>query len=263
MLLAVLQAHAHVLDSTANLAIIEDAAGRAALAGADVLLTPELFTVGYAPRKLRSELDPASLPALHDRLARIAARHSIAIVYSLPDVQGSSWKITSTFVDESGIVHGSYVKVHLFGDQEKEVFTPGDRPATIIEYRGLKLGMIICFDVEFPEAVRAAALQGAQLLLVPTALGRGCESVSTTLVPARAVESQLYVAYANHTGVEDGFELGGGSVIVDPFGQILAQGDLDDQLVFAQIEPQVLEKACAEISYLSERRTDLYRGWGL
>ncbi|MFQ4149874.1 carbon-nitrogen hydrolase family protein [Arthrobacter sp. LAPM80] len=263
MLLAVLQAQAQVLDSNANLATLEDAAERAALAGADVLLTPELFPVGYAPRRLRSELDPASLPALHDRLARIAVRHSIAIVYSLPDIQRGSWNITSTFVDEVGIVRGGYVKVHLFGAGEKEVFTPGDRPATIIDYQGLKLGMIICFDVEFPEAVRAAALQGAQLLLVPTALGRGYESVSTTLVPARALESQLYIAYANHVGIEDGFALGGGSVVADPFGQILAMGGQEEQLLFARVEPQELEKARAEIPYLTERRTDLYRGWGL
>ncbi len=263
MLLAVLQAQAQVLDSDANLAILEDAAGRAALAGADVLLTPELFPVGYAPRRLRSELDPASLPVLHDHLARIAIQHSIAIVYSLPDVQGGRWNITSTFVDEVGIVRGAYVKVHLFGAGEKEVFSPGDRPATIIDYKGLKFGMIICFDVEFPEAVRAAALQGAQLLLVPTALGRGYESVSTILVPARALESQLYVAYANHIGVEDGFALGGGSVIADPFGQILAMGGQEEQLLFARVEPQALEKARAEIPYLTERRTDLYRGWGL
>ena len=263
MLLALLQAQAHVLDGAANLATIEDAAARAASAGADVLLTPELFAVGYAPRRLRSELDPASLPGLHENVARIAARHSIAIVYSLPDVQGASWKITSTFVDDAGIVRGSYVKVHLFGDGEKEVFSPGDRPATIIDYQGLKMGMIICFDVEFPEAVRAAALQGAQLLLVPTALGRGYESVSTTLVPARALESQLYVAYANHVGVEDGFALGGGSVVADPFGQILAVGGRDEQLLFAEVDPQALEKARAEIPYLTERRADLYRGWGL
>ena len=263
MLLAVLQAHAHVLDSTANLAILEAAAARASLAGADVLLSPELFTVGYAPRKLRSGLDPALLPALHEHLARIAARHSIALVYSLPDIQGDSWNITSTFVDDAGTVRGSYVKVHLFGAGEKEVFSPGDRPATVIDYQGLKLGMIICFDVEFPEAVRAAALQGAQLLLVPTALGEGYESVSTTLVPARALESQLYVAYANHVGVEDGFALGGGSVIADPFGHITAMGGQGEELLFARVDPQVLEKARAEVPYLTERRTDLYRGWGL
>ena len=208
MLLAVLQAQAQVLDSDANLAILEDAAGRAALAGADVLLTPELFPVGYAPRRLRSELDPASLPVLHDHLARIAIQHSIAIVYSLPDVQGGRWNITSTFVDEVGIVRGAYVKVHLFGAGENE-------------------------------------------------------SVSTILVPARALESQLYVAYANHIGVEDGFALGGGSVIADPFGQILAMGGQEEQLLFARVEPQALEKARAEIPYLTERRTDLYRGWGL
>ncbi|MFL4480210.1 carbon-nitrogen hydrolase family protein [Paeniglutamicibacter sp. ORCA_105] len=263
MLLAVLQAQAHVLDDAANLATIDNAAQRAASAGADVLLTPELFAVGYAPRRLRDELDPASLPALHDELRLIAARYSIAIVYSLPAVRESIWEITSTFVDEDGVERGSYVKVHLFGDEEKEVFSPGDRPATIIDHHGLKVGMIICFDVEFPESVRAAALQGAELLLVPTALGRGYESVSTTVVPTRALESQLYVAYANHAGVEDGFALGGGSVVADPFGRVLAMGSHGEQLLFAQIDPQTSSKARAEIPYLGERRPDLYRHWGL
>ncbi|MET0978085.1 MAG: carbon-nitrogen hydrolase family protein [Paeniglutamicibacter terrestris] len=263
MLLAVMQAQAQVLDSAANLTAIEKAAQSAATAGAELLVTPELFVVGYAPRKLRAELDPASLPALHDSVGKIAARHGIAIVYSLPAITANRWEITSTFVDEDGNQRGTYVKVHLFGDAEKEVFSPGTQSATIIDYRGLKLGMIICFDLEFPETVRAAAVHGAQVLLVPTALGRGYDSVSNTLVPARAIESQLFIAYANHTGVEDGFALGGGSVIADPFGNVLARGSTNAELLFAQIDPHTLTAARAEIPYLSDRRPDLYRAWGI
>lgn len=263
MLLAVMQAHAQAMDVAANLSAIDAAAQNAAEAGAEVLLTPELFTVGYAPLQLRRELDPASLPGLHEQLRQMAARHRVALAYSLPAVDGNGWHIGSTFVDETGTELAGYTKVHLFGPEEKEVFTPGTEPPTVFDYHGWRLGMMICFDVEFPEAVHAAAVRGTQLLLVPTALGHGFEAVATGLVPTRAMENQLFIAYANHADSREDAGLGGSSVIADPFGVTLAVAGEGPQLLLADIDPEAIGRSRAEVDYATERRVDLYRRWGL
>lgn len=263
MLLALMQANARVLDVAANLAALEEAARTAAAQGATVLVTPELFPVGYAPRRLRTGLETAGLPALRAGLAAVARRHAIALVYSLPSVtEDGRWRITSTLVDDAGAELLTYAKVHLFGDEERAAFSPAGEPPAVVEFNGIRTSMVICYDVEFPETVRAAALGGAELLLVPTALAHGFESVPQVLVRARALESQLTIAYANHAGSEDGCEFLGGSVVAGPDGSLLAAAGAGAELLFAEVAPDAARKARGAVPYLRDRRPELYRSWG-
>lgn len=261
MRIAVMQAEAEVLEIERNLLAIDHAAQRAAADGAKILLTSELFTVGYAPYVLRDSLDISLLSDARERLSAIAAKHSIALVYSLPEITDDGWLITSTFVDERGAKLAHYQKVQLFGAEEHEVFIAGSNPPASFEYAGITLGVVICFDVEFPEVVREASRRSVQLLLVPTAMGRGYEQVCTQLVPTRAMESQLFIAYANHSGTEAGFELAGTSVIAGADGTILAQAGLGSELLAADIDVSSLAKIRSEVPYLAEARTDLYAQW--
>ncbi|MBF6673538.1 carbon-nitrogen hydrolase family protein [Glutamicibacter sp. FBE19] len=261
MRIAVMQGEAEVLGIERNLDAIDQAAQRAAGDGAKILLTSELFAVGYAPYVLRDSLDVSLLPSAHERLSRIAAMHSIALVYSLPEITDDGWLITSTFLDDRGVKRAHYQKVQLFGAEEHEVFIAGSNPPASFDYKGMTLGMVICFDVEFPEVVRAAARRSVQLLLVPTAMGRGYEQVCTRLVPTRAMESQLFIAYANHCGSEAGFDLAGTSVIAGADGAVLAQAGSGAELLAAEIDVSSLAQIRAEVPYLSEARRDLYAQW--
>lgn len=261
MRIVVMQAEAEVLEIERNLLAIDHAAQRAASDGAKILLTSELFTVGYAPYVLRDSLDISLLPGARERLSAIAAKHSIALVYSLPEITDHGWLITSTFVDDRGAKLAHYQKVQLFDTEEHEVFIAGSNPPASFEYEGITLGMVICFDVEFPEVVREASRRSVQLLLVPTAMGRGYEQVCTQLVPTRAMESQLFIAYANHSGTEAGFELAGTSVIAGADGTILAQAGAGSELLAADIDVSSLAKIRSEVPYLAEARTDLYAQW--
>lgn len=279
MLLSVLQANAVVLDVGANLATIDDAARRAAQAGADVLLTPELFPVGYAPLRLLRDLDPASLPAIRERLADIARRSNIALVYSLPAVvdgrgvtngqagegtapaDGPRWHISATLLDATGTEVLSYAKVHLFGGEERQAFVAAAEPPAVVDFKGVRTSLLICYDIEFPEAARAAAARGAELLLVPTALSAGFEAVPQVLIRARALESQLHVAYANHCGDEDIYTFGGGSVVAGPDGALLAEAGEGPALLFAEVGTEAVRAARNEVPYLLERRPELYRQW--
>ncbi|QSZ48118.1 carbon-nitrogen hydrolase family protein [Arthrobacter sp. D5-1] len=263
MLLSVLQANASVMDVDANLRTIDDAAQRAAQAGAGLLLTPELFPVGYAPLRLHAELDPATLPIIRERLAGIARRHSIGLVYSLPAVANdqNAWHITATLLDASGAEILNYAKVHLFGPEEHKAFIGAQEPPAVVDFNGIRTSMLICYDVEFPEAVRAAAIRGAELLLVPTALSAGFDNVPQVLIRARALESQLNVAYANHSGHEDVYTFLGGSVVAGPDGSLLAAAGDSPALLFAEVGTDSVNAAREEVPYLRERRTELYEEW--
>jgi predicted amidohydrolase len=273
VLLALMQANAAVLDAEANCAVIDAAAREAAAAGARLLLTPELFPVGYAPRRLRAELDPGTLASLRRELAGIARRHAIALVYSLPAVTAAGeWQITATLVDEHGAELLSYAKVHLFGAEERAAFAPSGAAPEVVAFHGFRTSMVICYDVEFPESVRAAAVRGAELVLVPTALAAGFDAVPQVLVRARALENQLTVAYANHSGTEDGCDFLGRSVIAAPDGSLLAAAGSGAELLFAELpaprqagtgqEDTGQAGTGQEVAYLADLRTETYRRWG-
>lgn len=263
MLLAVMQANAVVLDVDANLRTIDAQAKRAAAAGAGLLLTPELFPVGYAPSKVRAGLDPARLPGIRAGLAGIALRHSMGLVYSLPAVTpDGEWQITATLVDSQGNEVLHYAKVHLFGAEERQAFAAAQAAPAVVDFNGFKTSLLICYDVEFPEAVRAAAGGGAELLLVPTALSSGFDAVPQVLIRARALESQLNVAYANHSGSEDTYSFLGGSVIAAPDGTLLAAAGDSPELLLAEISHESVRAAREAVPYLRERRPDVYRSWG-
>ncbi|WP_308470539.1 nitrilase-related carbon-nitrogen hydrolase [Arthrobacter sp. ZGTC131] len=262
VLLALLQANAAVLDIERNCRAIDEAARKAAEAGAGVLLTPELFPVGYAPLRIRTELNPAVLPAIRSMLAEIAARHRIALVYSLPAVTpGGQWQITATLLGDRGDELLTYAKVHLFGPEERNAFSPAEAAPAVVDLAGIRASLAICYDVEFPEVVRAAAARGAELLLAPTALAHGFDAVPQVLLRARALESQLTVAYANHSGAEDGCEFLGGSVIAAPDGSLLAAAGTGPELLFAEVCADAARNARAVVPYLEDRRPAVYRSW--
>lgn len=263
MLLSVLQANASVMDVEANLRTIAGAAQRAAQSGAGLLLTPELFPVGYAPLRLHAELDPSRLPGIRERLADIARSNGIGLVYSLPAVahDANAWHITATLLDATGAEVLNYAKVHLFGPEEHKAFVGAQEPPAVVDFNGIRTSMLICYDVEFPEAVRAAATRGAELLLVPTALSAGFDNVPQVLIRARALESQLNVAYANHSGHEDIYNFLGGSVVAGPDGSLLAAAGDGASLLFAEVGTESVKGARNEVPYLRERRPELYREW--
>jgi predicted amidohydrolase len=262
VLLALMQANSVVLDIEANCRALDEAAAKAAASGADLLLTSELFPVGYAPLRVRNEFDPGGLPAIRRMLSETARDHGIALVYSLPTVTDEGqWRIGATLLDDQGNELISYEKLHLFGAEEREAFSPAEAPPGVVDFLGIPTSLLICYDVEFPEPVRAAAVRGAELLLVPTALSDGFDAVPQVLLRARALESQLTVAYANHSGVEDGCTFLGGSVVAGPDGSLLASAGADEELLFATVDPAAAKAARSVVPYLDERRPDLYRSW--
>lgn len=264
MLLAMMQASATSLDAEGNVETMDAAAAKAAAEGADLLLTPELFPVGYEPLRIRRALDPAALPSIRDSLAAVASNNRIGLVYSLPSVgPDGQWHISSTLLDTEGNVLLDYSKVHLFGDEERAAFAPSDGAPGVASIAGVSVSMLICYDVEFPESVRAAALRGAELVLVPTALAGDSLAVTRVLIRARALENHVYVAYANHCGTFSGGRLIGGSVVAAPDGSVAAEAGASAELLFAEVSARAVGDARRAVPYLDDRRPDAYAVWGL
>ncbi|MEV5510281.1 carbon-nitrogen hydrolase family protein [Streptomyces orinoci] len=242
-----------------TLSALETAARRAAAGGARLLLTNELYLTGYAlGEEVRDRAEAADGPSAR-AVARIAAEHGLAICYGYPERAGERLFNSSALIGPSGEPLACYRKTHLFGAYETAHFTPGEAAVVQAELDGLRLGLLTCYDVEFPEPVRAHALAGTEVLLVPTALMRPYEIVPHTIVPARAWESQLYIAYANRCGPEGDFTFAGLSCLAAPDGTVRARASADrSDLILGDIDPQLLRASRAENTYLTDRRPELY-----
>jgi predicted amidohydrolase len=244
-------------DAARALAILRRVVARAADRGAGLVVFPELFVSGYnADHAIRSLAEPAGGPSA-EAIAAIAARTGVAVLYGYPEREGRRIYNSAQLIDGSGRSIANYRKTHLYGRWERRVFTPGDTLVTAT-LGGLKIGILICYDVEFSEAVRALALAGAELVAVPTALVQPFDIVARTLVPARAMENQLYVAYAGLCGTEGDVGYCGLSCIVGPDGRTLARAGRRPGLLCAGIDTSAIAASRRLNPYLSDHRPGLY-----
>ncbi|MBB6172968.1 putative amidohydrolase [Nocardiopsis mwathae] len=245
-------------DVDSALRRLEGRAHAAAAAGARLMVGPEMSMTGYNIGDGIARLAEGADGPLHTEVARIAAQSGIALLYGYPERDGDRVYNTVRLVDPSGAVLAEYRKNHLFGDLDRAAFAPGGRPVVQATLDGVRLGLLICYDVEFPEIVRAHALAGTELLLVPTALMLPHTGVATTIVPARALENGLFVAYVNRCDREGELDYCGLSCLVGPDGGEVLRAGADERLLVADVDTAVLRAARAATPYLDDRRPELY-----
>lgn len=256
MRIAALQMQAVTGHVAANLARIEQAAVEAAEKGALLLVAPELAVTGYGAGEMIVDLaEPADGESVR-RLGEIARRTGLAIVTGFAERAGDTVYNSALFI-EAGKPAVVYRKSHLYGDYERSLFRPEEPSAAIIEFNGLKLGMLICYDVEFPENVRRLAKAGVQAVLVPTALPASDHAalIAQKMIPVRAFENQIFLAYVNHCGADERFAYAGLSGIAAPDGELIAKaGTQKEALLLAKIEPNDYLASAAANSYLADLR---------
>ncbi|MEW2305181.1 carbon-nitrogen hydrolase family protein [Streptomyces sp. NPDC006655] len=255
---ALLQSSGRPGSTVENLKVLDEAAGRAAAAGAALLVTPEMFLTGYAIGDGVGRLAEPADGDSADTVAELAHRHGLAIAYGYPERAGDSVHNSVQLISADGTRLANYRKTHLFGCFERDHFTPGEQPVVQAELGGLTVGLMICYDVEFPELVRSHALAGTDLLLVPTANMHPFQFVAESLVPVRAWESQMYVAYVNRVGSEGEFEFVGLSTLAGPDGIARARAGRGTELLLAEADPAFLAASRAANPYLKDRRPGLY-----
>jgi 5-aminopentanamidase len=277
---ALLQSSGRPGSVAENLKVLDEAAGRAAAAGAGLLVCPEMFLTGYAIGDDVPLLAESADGAGARSVSEIAARHGIAVVYGYPEREDERSEMgvpsaevpqltlggaprgrifnSAQLIGPDGARLANYRKTHLFGCFEQQWFTPGEEPVVQVELGGIRIGMLICYDVEFPENVRAHALAGTDLLVVPTAQMHPFQFVAESLVPVRAFESQMYIAYVNRTGPEGEFEFIGLSCLAGPDGAARARAGRGEELVVGEVDPAFLSASRELNPYLRDRRPGLY-----
>ena len=153
-----------------------------------------------------------------------------------------------------------YRKCQLYGDYERDLFEPGNEPPAVFSIGPLKAGILICFDVEFPEMVRRLAVAGADLVLVPTAQPDTPDAsfIAEKIVPVRAFENGIAIVYADHAGQDSRFAYAGRSCIALPDGSDAARAaPTGSEIIVADYDPAAFAAARTANPYLKDRRTDL------
>lgn len=232
----------------ANAAEMMQAMDRAAAEGVELLIFPEGFLTGYYLPGIAA----AALPATRDATQRIcdhARRLGIGVVFGLLEPGSGGAHNCAVAVSDEGTVLARYRKRALFGDWEKGFFVAGTEPA-LFELHGFKIGLLVCYDLEFPELARQSAAAGADLIIVPTSLMVPYDEVADHLVPTRALENQVFVAYANRIGAENGLHYVGKSSICSPLGRALAKaGPAGPTIISAKLRKSAIAEARAHFSY--------------
>lgn len=219
----------------------------------DLLVCPELFLSGYNARAAHVRLaeTPDSGPFAAGVKA-LARRHGTAIAYGYPERGNGVLYNAVALVDAGGDVLANHRKrLPAPGGFEEEVFAGGDT-VTFADLGGWRLAIIICYEVEFPENLRQAARGGADLVIVPTALGVDWGVVAEHVVPTRALENGLWLAYAGHAGEEDGARYYGGSRIADPLGRVVTEAGQAETVIEAALSREAVTLARARLPYLRD-----------
>ena len=260
MKIAVFQGPKTSGDVSGQLRIMTDRARDAGAAGARLLILPEMFLTGYhiGPEAVARLAEPEGGASIQ-QAASIAKEAGIALLFGYPE-RAEDGRIynAAILIDRQGRPLANHRKTHLFGDIDRNAFSQGEGPPTVAELDGIKIGVLICYDVEFPENIRLLALAGADIVAVPTALMAPYDFIADTLVPARAYENQVFLAYANRIGRERELDYLGRSCIIAPDGTELARAGSEETLIMANLDMQLLQASRKINTYLADRRPGLY-----
>ncbi|MEP2029968.1 MAG: carbon-nitrogen hydrolase family protein [Paracoccaceae bacterium] len=217
----------------------------------DLLLLPELFATGYnIADKIATRAEPSN-GSTAQTIAALAKKHGVAIHYGFAEADGADIYNAAQCFGPDGTLLGGHRKLAIPPGFEQSHFKRG-QGCTLFSYRGLRIATLICYDAEFPETARHVAALGAELILVPTALGDQWGWVSQRMIPTRAYENGVYLAYANSAGTENGMGFLGQSFIATPDGKELARAGMSAELIYGVIERQRVAASQSRLPYLDD-----------
>jgi len=245
-------------DKGVNLETAIRFADKAAQMGVDVLVFPELFTTGYCLDQATELAEPAggySFQLLQDMAGRF---HLFLVAGSLLEQRNTRIYNSCHLFGKDGRRIGFYDKVHLFPPFGEDRYLAPGESIPIFDTSLGRFGVMICFDIRFPELARSLTLQGAQVLFCPAEFPAERTAVWATLLRARAIENQVFVVGCNRVGSDGRHHYGGYSAIIDPEGKTLAQADGTPQLISAILDLKREDRVRESLPLVKYRREQLY-----
>ncbi len=259
MKVALLQMDIALGDVAANRRKAADMIAEAVGRGAKLLVLPEMWTTGYKLAAIHELAEPEGGPTL--AMLRAAARQSGVEIVTGSMAEARDGKVYNTCyaVDAAGEVVAKYSKIHLIGLMaEDRYLAPGDAKA-MFELSCGQAGIIICYDLRFTELPRALALAGCRTLFVPAEWPASRGAHWRALNIARAIENQMFVIAVNRVGRDEGNVYFGHSLIVDPWGEVLAEGpERDEAVVVADVDFAAGEEIRRRMPVFADRRPECY-----
>ncbi|CAB4242717.1 Acyltransferase [Methylacidimicrobium sp. AP8] len=278
---ALVQAEAEP-DRDANLRRQDRLFRKAAEQGAEVICTQELFATPYfcqeesvAAFRWAEEIDGPTVRFLQDQARKAEA----VVIGSFFERRAPGlFHNTAVVIDAAGELLGCYRKMHIPDDPgyyEKYYFAPGDLGFRVWSTSAGRLGVLVCWDQWYPEAARLTALQGAEILFYPTAIGwhphekesEGAAQADAwrTIQRSHAIANGCFVAAVNRVGVEKGpggraIEFWGRSFVADPMGRVIAEASAEEEVLLADLDLGLIEEVRIHWPFLRDRRVDAYGG---
>jgi len=224
----------------------------------DVIVLPEMWNTGYALEAI-GELADEEGKRTRAMFEAFSKRHGVNIIAgSIAEKREDGVYNTIRAFDREGREAGDYDKLHLFRlmNEEKHLQPGGKIGQTTLD--GEAAGLMICYDIRFPELARTLALGGAKLLIVPAEWPHPRLHHWRTLLTARAIENQMYVVACNRVGESDGTSFFGHSMVIDPWGEIIAEAGEDETILTAEIDLGLVDEVRGRIPVFEDRRPGFY-----
>lgn len=224
----------------------------------DVILLPEMWNTSFAMNQIEKLADCYGSPSAEAMRELAKGYHVNIVAGSIADKREGKVYNTSYVFDREGKTIAMYDKVHLFDlmDESKHI-TPGNK-RTIFELDGIKCGVILCYDLRFPELARAYALEGVKILFIPAQFPQPRFNPWNVLVQARAIENQIFLVGINRVGTEGKAVFFGSSLIVEPQGDVLARGSEKEEIIKAEIDISKVDLSQNYMTCLKDRVTSAY-----
>ena len=245
-------------DVGSNLSTIETLAKRCRTSEADIVCFPELATTGYSLNRRWRDYSETIPGPTSNRLARFASEFGFYLICGIAERDTESKRIfdSAVLINPNGDFVGVYRKIHLWAT-ERKYFTPGRR-FSVFKTKFGKIGIGICYDLEFPEPARAMALQGAEIIFFSSAQPSPMENHVDTYLRSRAAENCVFVAHSNRIGREGKTVFFGQSQIVSPTCRALARKDGEQGFAMARIDFRSSHRMRKKLPYLQQRVPSAY-----
>lgn len=242
-----------------NFALASEMIKDAVKDGADVVVLPETWNTGFFPKENLASFCDNNGERVKNEIGSLAREYNINIVAgSVANVKNGKIYNTSYVFDRSGNCVAEYDKTHLFTPMGEHNFFQKGESVCRFTLDGNSCGIIICYDLRFPELTRTMSVKGIDFLFVVSQWPNVRVNHLLALTKARAIENQMFVVCCNSCGTAYDTVFGGNSVIYDPWGETIAHAGDSQQLLSAECDTSILKGIRETINVFSDRRTTLY-----